>query len=76
MLPAEINQRRQALRLSKKDFADLAGLDETTVGRVLAGKRGSYVATITKLSNAIIEAEQRELRRLLELHGLPQAEAA
>lgn len=64
----DLEARRQAIRLPIRSLAEAAGLDEHTVGRVLAG-RGGLVATVEKLGRAIEAQEQELLAHLMRIHG-------
>lgn len=67
----ELEARRVAIRLPIRSLAVAAGLDEHTVGRVLAG-RGGLVGTVHKLDEALEKEEQRLLQHLLALRGTAQ----
>lgn len=74
MSAKEIERRRLALSLSKKRLAELAGLDETAVGRALNGHTDPLTSTMRKLDAALAAEEKKALAHLLRLKA--QAERA
>lgn len=76
MRAKEIEQRREAIGLTKKRLAELAGLDETTVGLVLNGKTNPLTSTVEKIEAALLAEELSRRDHLVELHGTQKGEAA
>lgn len=52
-IAAQIKSKRQALRLSQQELADLANLPKSTIGRIEAGLTSPKVETLMKISKAL-----------------------
>lgn len=68
MRPTEIAARRARIRLPKKRLAELASLDEMTVGRALRPGANPLNNTMAALERALLAEELELLKQLAELH--------
>ena len=57
--PDCLRRRAEAIRLSKKELARLAGLDEDNVHRVLKGRNDARSSTLAALDEALAAEEAR-----------------
>lgn len=48
-----VRKRRQKLRVSQEEFADLCGLDRTYVGGIERGERNVALVNIEKIAKAL-----------------------
>lgn len=64
MDPELLKTRADRLRLQRKRIAELAGLDETTVGRALNGRKDSLRSTLQAIDR-VIAAEEVALKKYL-----------
>lgn len=71
MRPADIvggmKARQGILRLPNKKWAELAGVDETTLGRVLKGETDPLISTLDRMEDALASEERRVRDCLNEL---------
>ncbi len=63
-----IRERVSAIRLPYKTLAEMAGVSEDTVHRVLSGRFDVRLSTISKIEQAVADEEDR-LRRELGIAG-------
>jgi predicted transcriptional regulator len=49
------DRRRQRLKVTKKELAELAGIDESCLGRFLNGRTEILTSTLTKLEDALAQ---------------------
>lgn len=68
MDPVTIANRCERVGLARKQLAELAKLDETTVERTLNLKTKPYWETVAKLQTALQTREIEVLRHLVALH--------
>lgn len=72
--PSEIERRRKAIRLQRGELATAAHCDQNTVSKVLLGKTGTRVTTLTAMSNALVAEEIRLRDYLLAVHPLQHSQ--
>lgn len=63
-----LRRRMEAIGLEGKEVAEIAGVHENTVSRVLNGKIDPRLSTVRKIENAIA-AKERELAAYLSRNG-------
>ena len=52
-IAAQIKTKRQKLKMSQQELADLAGVPKSTIGRIEAGLTSPKVETLLKISKAL-----------------------
>lgn len=57
--PKNLRERAEAIRLTSKDLAGLAGVNEDTVHNVFNGKTDPRLSTIEAIENALAAEEDR-----------------
>jgi DNA-binding Xre family transcriptional regulator len=62
--PLSIRQRAARIRLPLKELAQLAGVSEDNLHRVIRGNVDPRVSTMQKIEDALVAEEQRLLREL------------
>lgn len=76
MLPAEIRERAEAIRLGKKELSDLSGLSERTTGQIMREQRSPRLDNLQALERALLAQELSLRDYLIALHGVPPADGA
>lgn len=71
MEPAEVKARYRAIGLTGGELARRAHVQLSTLSRFLTGKTSPVLRTVTRLSEALNEAERQRRDELIERHGLP-----
>ncbi len=66
--PVNLEERRRILRLSKREVAKRAGIDETTVGRILRDEGDHRVSTLKAIDH-VLASEEGELRKAFSPSG-------
>jgi predicted transcriptional regulator len=71
----DLKRRMDAIGLPQKRLAELASLDEDTVGRTLSKKTSPVMRTFDKMRAAVEAEEKRLLAELIARHGAAAPEA-
>lgn len=69
---SELEARRLAIRFQRGELAFASDCDQNTVSKVLLGKTGTRVSTLTAMENALIAEEIRLRDYLLSIHPLAE----
>ncbi|MGY3392967.1 putative transcriptional regulator [Bradyrhizobium sp. USDA 3311] len=70
--------RAKAIGLTPSEWASAAGVARSTVFHLTrgTGPRGPHIGTLGTLADALQRREMELLRHLIDLHGVPEEQAA